>query len=159
MNDVKGEDLWKETLKERFPEAKITEYKAEGLEETKATLKTELAIVIPEVAQLNNDLMYVTPVIHSNFNENPFKSEKRNFPVDFAYPITEQLILNIEIPENFQIEELPESVSFSLPNGGGKFLFQTSEQKGGGIQVISKVDIKQLLFLPRNILHSRIFGI
>lgn len=148
LEETKGDELWKENLKERFPEAKFSNFKAEALEDLHSSLKTEVEISIPEAAQISDDLMYVTPVIFTDFDENPFKLETRSFPIDFPYPMKEQLIMNIDIPEGYQIEELPESVSILLPNGGGKFLFQVSEKKGGGIQIVSKVNIKQLLFLP-----------
>jgi hypothetical protein len=54
---------------------------------------------------------------------NPFKSNERLYPVDFGAPIEETVVLTLEYPENFTITDLPEKVALSLPNSGGRFLF------------------------------------
>ncbi len=44
--------------------------------------------------------------------ENPFKQEVREYPVDFGYPKQEKYNININIPEGFVVESMPESYEY-----------------------------------------------
>lgn len=78
------------------------------------------------------------PFISGRQEVNPFKLTERIYPVDFAVPKEESITITIELPENFTVESLPDKVTLSLPNAGGKYLF--------GAQVVgSKLQISNVL--------------
>jgi len=49
--------------------------------------------------------------------------EAREYPIDFAFPISESYRFNISIPEGHQVESLPESVFYKLPDNMGELRF------------------------------------
>ena len=51
--------------------------------------------------------------------ENIFKSDDRRYPVDFGYGFSDVHMVNIKIPEGYEIAELPESGGFKLPDDLG----------------------------------------
>lgn len=71
--------------------------------------------------QENPKQIYFNPFLTDRWNENPFKSNERFFPVDFGAPIQKITSLVIEFPNNYQVDDLPKSIALSLPNDGGKF--------------------------------------
>ncbi len=92
------------------------------------------------------EMLYVSPVI-DGYSENPLKLEKRTFPVDIPVGRREQYIFNLVLPEGYAVEALPEGINLSLPENGGSFKFSIS-QTGNKLQLVSKIEIKQLHFEP-----------
>jgi transglutaminase-like putative cysteine protease len=65
------------------------------------------------------------PFFASSWKENPLKSEQRFYPVEFGVPLDERMIITIDLPEGHVVQSMPENAAIALPNGGGKYLFQT----------------------------------
>ncbi len=140
---------WQNRLEEKFPETQIEEISTENFLDKNETFKSKLELIIPEAAQVVGDFFYFSPVLHSAFDENIFKLEKRYYPVDIPYPFTEQYILNLKIPEGYNVEELPESVKFVLPGKGGSFSFVIEQKDDLTLQLVSRLQIKQLKYVPQ----------
>jgi hypothetical protein len=66
--------------------------------------------------------VYINPFVMYD-SENPFKSQTREYPVDFGYARTRQFTIVVTVPQGFEIKKIPESVSFSAENGGAKFSY------------------------------------
>ena len=83
-----------------------------------------------------------------HIDENPFKLEKRVFPVELVAPIAHSYTYNIKIPEGYELEEMPESVNLALPNKGGRFMFMTNKASENEIQIFMKVNLFKTQYLP-----------
>lgn len=60
-------------------------------------------------------------------NKNPFKSSERLYPVDFGMVQEHTVLLTINYPETFELISKPDRNALSLPNGGGRFLFDVTD--------------------------------
>lgn len=138
---------WQKRLGEFNAEAEIQDISYEGMDKNDKHMKAKMTCSIPDAAQVSGDFIYFSPIVYSNFDENPFKLEKRLYPVDISHPFKEQLIINLTIPEGYAIEELPEQINLALPNKGGKYQYLISQQEDI-LQIIWKIDMKQLNFSP-----------
>ncbi len=143
----KYEETWKEKLTDKYPELKMDTCRFENVEDVEALLKTEFNWSLPEAAQVSGDLMYLSPSFFSAYSENFLKQNERIYPVDFPHPFKEQLVVNIQLPAGYIVDELPEPVNLALPNKGGAFQYLIKE-KDGSLQVISKLSIKKVIFQP-----------
>ncbi|TKB97746.1 DUF3857 domain-containing protein [Pedobacter cryophilus] len=123
-------------LDEKQPRLKINNYKINNLNSPSEILIEEFEIELDGFDNLNTGKLFLNPFILIKRQENPFKLVKRDYPVDFFTPTEEIYILNLEIPEKFNIINLPESVALKLPNDGGKYLFSAS--KNGNMLTISQ---------------------
>ena len=63
--------------------------------------------------EIINDKIYVSPMLFLAAKENPFKQEVREYPVDFGYPKQEKYNINIDIPEGYVVESMPESINIA----------------------------------------------
>ena len=68
---------------------------------------------------------------------NPFKSETRDFPVDFLYPFSTTKSVKLNIPEGFNVSYLPKSEVVEMPNKLGRYIYQISQQ--GNVIVIRSI--------------------
>ncbi len=101
------------------------------------------------VVALDNNLL-VKPVSYA-FRTNPFKSEKRFFPVDFSYPRTYKNIVELFVTSNVEEYLLPEDVTQDI--AGAKFT-RKSEATDSSAIVVSTLLIENPEFPPR--LYRRI---
>ena len=105
----------------------------------------------------NGDLIYFEPLLFFGVKQNPFTSKDRKFPIDFAFSTDKTFILQLTIPEGYAIEELPENISFSLPDNGGLFVYEFQKVNDHLLQLTNKVKIKKTFFLPKDYLPFREF--
>jgi len=90
------------------------------------------------------DKIYFSPLFFFTTKENPFKSEERNFPVDYSYPWETKYMVNIKIPDGYEIEFLPENMNVVMPDGLGEFKYLISGN-GQQIQVSVQQNINESL--------------
>ncbi len=86
-------------------------------------LKLEIEIMAFDNLQVANFIF--NPYILDKWSGNPFKSNERMYPVDFGAPIERTTILQLEYPSDFKIVNIPENLSLSLPNSGGRYILET----------------------------------
>jgi hypothetical protein len=100
--------------------------------------------------------IYLSPFMVSNWNENPFRQEKRIYPVDFGHPFDEIYIAKITIPENYVIDELPKSKAMMLPEKAARYSYNIA-QSGNTITIGSTLSINKSLFLQAEYPNLREF--
>ncbi|MFK7933031.1 MAG: DUF3857 domain-containing protein [Saprospiraceae bacterium] len=149
------ETLVQKRLAKQFPDVKMDETTYKNLAAIDKELYSEFTCEIPVATQSMGDVMYFSPVVYSDFFENPFKLEQRSYPIDVPYPIQEQSVITINLPEGYQLEELPEKVLLTLPEGAGKFQYMVT-QENNSIKLVSKIKLDQLYFLPEE--YPRVKG-
>ncbi|MDW7692071.1 transglutaminase domain-containing protein [Flammeovirgaceae bacterium SG7u.111] len=125
----------------------IDEYKIEGVKKDLAQpVKNSIKFTLDGLTT-EDDMLYLNPVLVKSFEENPFKQEEREYPVDFGSKILQSFKMTFTLPEGFDVEEIPESVAIALPNKAGSFSYRIFQQ-GGVLMVTNTVKINQTLFAP-----------
>ncbi|HCL83715.1 MAG TPA: hypothetical protein DIC22_07060 [Chitinophagaceae bacterium] len=102
------------------------------------------------------DHYYFSPIMNAGLENNPFKSEERNYPVELPYVFDNSYILNMEIPAGYEVEELPKSVRIKLNENDGifEYLIQKNENS---IQFKNVLNIKKATFDPEDYNNLRDF--
>lgn len=151
VNERDGEDEKHEKIKKDlakdFPDIKIDSITIANLKNTDEAFKRAVYCTIPNAATTAGDLIYIKPTLKTDFDENPFKQPKREFPVEFPYPFKDQFILNLTIPKDYAVEEVPKPIRLFLPEKGGMFQY-VSSIKDNLIQLVIKIQLDQLRFEP-----------
>lgn len=104
-------------------------------------------ISISDHVQDAGDRIYFNPLIYGMQEANPFKSEVRQFPVDFGTTFEDIIHCKIELPLDFEIEELPQPKAIVLPGGAGRFNYSTNKT-GKLITVTCHLIINKARFMP-----------
>ncbi len=81
--------------------------------------------------EIINGKMYISPLFFATMTQNPFKQEKREYPVDLSYPRQKRINIMIEIPKGYKIESLPASTRMIAEEQMGefKYLIQATDNK------------------------------
>jgi hypothetical protein len=125
----------------------VTEFHISNLDTLDKPFTESYALEIPDEAQVAGDRMYLNIMTGFGQKTNPFKLEKRVYPVDFSCPIKENYFIKVTLPEGWVVEQLPEVATISLPDMAGSFRIRFQET-AGVIQVTSILKINKNMFLP-----------
>jgi len=93
----------------------------------------------------NNDEIYFYPEFFGRMSANPFKNDKRKFPIDYGYLTDLRFIMTLQIPEGYNIQSVPEQIAFALPENGGRFTYMI-QNNGNQIQFNSQFSINKVIF-------------
>jgi Domain of Unknown Function with PDB structure (DUF3857) len=149
MEEAGNHTKVKKALTKAFPDIKIDSIAISNLDNTAEPFKRTVTCLIPNAATTAGNLIYIKPSLKTGFDENPFKQEKREYPVEFSHPLRNNFSLNLTIPNGYIVEELPKSIRMNLPNNGGLFQYASSVN-GNVIQLVIKIQIDQLRFEPED---------
>ncbi|WP_299673219.1 transglutaminase domain-containing protein [uncultured Tenacibaculum sp.] len=94
-----------------------------------------------------NGKLYINPLLFLTMEQNPFKSDERKFPIDFATPWSDSNKISIKIPEGYKVEFIPEQLAIGIPDNLGFFKFVVTEN-GNTIQVNSKLQFNSAIISP-----------
>ena len=73
----------------------------------------------------NDEHIYLNPMVFPHLTKNQFIKEERKFPIEFNYPYTYKLTSVLNIPEGYQVEEMPKPVKINLENEGCTCTYST----------------------------------
>lgn len=128
----KDEDVFLEDLENKYNGLEISDFEVKNTDDLSKPVMESYKFVKENQADIIGDKIYFSPMFFYRTSENPFKLEKREFPVDFGYPSKSMYRINISLPEGYKIESLPESKVVVLPDNIGKFAYNIS---GSGLKV------------------------
>ena len=99
------------------------------------------------VSEIIGDKIYFSPMLFFAMDENPFKQETREYPVDFSFPFRDKYMVNITIPEGYAVESLPKSIAIAMDMKYGTFNY-TVTATDTQIQLSTVLDINTSIIAP-----------
>jgi hypothetical protein len=115
------------------------------LEPIKITYEYTMDNALEEIG----DKLYFSPLLFLSTDENPFKQDERKLPIDLVYPMSNKYMINIMLPEGYDVESLPENQALDFANKTGEFKYLVN-QNGRFLQVNVELNINVSLILPQN---------
>lgn len=152
---AKGEETYlKEVTKSRPWQIEKSEFK--DVADLNVTAKESHELSIQEHATVAGDVIYINPFVITQLEANPFKIEKREYPVDFGSAIEKVYMCKLTLPEGYAVDELPQSRLMMLPGNAAKYAFNVT-QNGNSIVVTSSMQINKNLFTQEEYPNLREF--
>ncbi|QEE49284.1 DUF3857 domain-containing protein [Flavobacterium alkalisoli] len=132
-------DSYLEKLEKRYDGIEIENYSVTNDDLNKPVVE-EFNFVHNNISDIIGDKIYVHPLLFFAETENPFKQEKREYPIDFVYPRQDRYMITLSIPEGYVVESIPESLALGMEQNIGSFKFsiQANEKQ---IQLIATTEI------------------
>ena len=141
----RGEKEYISDLGTKWDNVDIKNFELKNVEELGKPLVMKLEIEAQGYDHLNANNFIFNPFLVDRWESNPFKSNERLYPVDFGAPVEEIFILNLEYPAEFEVSGLPERVGLSLPNNGGRYIFDV-QKTGNKLTVNSSLLVAKTVF-------------
>ncbi len=146
-------ELLKEAEKDFASDMEIKNYRVDSLENRDEQIQISCDI---KVNLEKKDIIYLNPMFGEGFTENPFVAEQRNYPVEMPYTIDEIYVLRMDMPQGYEVDELPKSTRVNFNKSGDSFFEYIVENNWGVISIRSRIKMTRSYFLPEEykILHD-----
>ncbi len=115
LNQV-GEEKYVENLKSTSVDWSIAEVNIDAPKEISQPIKEKLQLEIENAAEVMGNMIYINPILCGKIEENPFKQDKRELPIEFIVPFKNNYMFNLVLPDGYVVDELPESINVSTPD-------------------------------------------
>lgn len=125
----------------------VSEVKLEGLEDVDSYLTLRYDVKYKNAVDNVGDKIYVTPLLYEANEENPFKLETRKLPVDLSFPVKTKTIVNIKMPEGYEVESMPENVKIMYNDNVGYYKYMSS-YANGVISTVATFDLSTSVIQP-----------
>jgi transglutaminase-like putative cysteine protease len=145
LKDILGEKVW-QVEKTEFQKVSDVAQAVEEIHE----------VTIGSHASVAGDVIYINPFVTQRMEENPFRSEKREYPVDFGSAVEETYLMKLTLPAGYAVDEMPKTKLIALPGNAGKFTYSCA-QTGESLTVVSSLLINKNLFTQEEYPHLREF--
>lgn len=123
----------------------ISKTEIENTIEIHEPIKEKYELVVTEHIMTAGNVFYLNPILLHKIDENPFKLEVREYPVDFSSPFERIFLCRINIPDGYQVDELPNSKIIVLAENAGKYTYSVN-QAGSVLNIISNFQINKSIF-------------
>ena len=134
----------------------ISNYETKNTDSYDGYVSENYEFLYDNAVDIIGDKMYITPFLFNKIEENPFKLEKREFPIDFGYPFSNRYIVSITVPDGYQVESIPEPVKLVIPDDLGFFkcVFKIINNQ---IKLTSTFEMNDAIISPDNYLLLKQF--
>ena len=142
-----GINDYKESFIEDHANLGVSNFDVSNFKVSSEPIEETYEISVLDNIEYTGNMIYFNPFVILPARENPFNKDNRKYPIDFGCPISRVLMVTVEIPEGYLLEEKPEDVAVSLPENAGMFRYSVSV-KGNQLTIISTLNIKKTQFVP-----------
>jgi hypothetical protein len=112
---------------ENAPGSEILDYELLNLDDSSEPLIIKATVDADQYATVAGDMIYINPFFKDRVSENPFSKPDREFPVEFNFGTSKQFTATINIPEGYEVVEVPENTSLQFSeNARFSFIQQVS---------------------------------
>jgi len=145
-NGVSTESLIERTERQ-FAGVEVSDYATQNNADLTLPIVENYTFSSDNLVETIGNTMYISPMLFFTSNENPFKQETREYPVDFVYPHQDKYNISLTIPDGYTIETLPQPAAMAMPDGLGKFSYNISKNNNQ-IQLLYSLDINLAIIAP-----------
>lgn len=135
-----NEEAYLAKLENQMSDMEISDYQVTNLKERGKPVMESFSFSLNDAVEQIGDKLYLNPLFFAAVTENPFKLDQRDYPVDFTYPQEHKFVFTLNLPEGYQVENIPENIALSLPNEYGNFKYQIN-QTGNALQILTNFNI------------------
>lgn len=123
----------------------VTKTEIGNVKDINQPLKETYELIINEHVVSTPDALYFNPLLVHKIEENPFKLETREYPVDYSSAFERIYMCRISMPEGYRVDELPQAKVLALPANAGRFTYSVT-QAGNLLNVVSNFQINKSIF-------------
>ncbi|MEM6719706.1 MAG: transglutaminase domain-containing protein [Bacteroidota bacterium] len=147
MYSPSDEENYLEELENSIEDIEISEHDVKNLKKVGKPIVESYSFEKEAQAEIIGDKIYFSPLFFLSTSENIFKAEERVYPVDFGYPWKRKIMMNIQLPEGYEVESMPEAGVVKMPEGLGAYSFNISKTPAG-ISVVMSKEINSSVIIP-----------
>jgi hypothetical protein len=138
----KNQDEFIESLQNKYA-VTISNYSVQGLDSVQQPIVEKYTFTKP--FDLSDSITYINPLTIFKDGSNPFKAEKRDLPVEFDYPLTDQTNIMMILPKGYVIEALPKSEKSTIKENDAAYRYLL-QREDSSLQMLAVISLNQTLY-------------
>jgi hypothetical protein len=135
-----NQDSYLEKLENSYKGMAVNDYKVTNEKDVTKPAIEEYSFTHNNVTDVIGGKIYLSPMLFLKADENPFKQETRQYPIDYVFPHQLKYAINIKIPDGYSIESMPKPVAINMADNMGSFKYNTLVT-GSNIQLSAVFEI------------------
>lgn len=112
-------------LESNLLDFEIFDYSSKNDNDLEKPLIESYSIVSEETISEENKIS-INPFLTERLKSNPFKLKERIYPVNFGYIRSFNYILTFNVPEDYELVNIPKSKKITTPNNGASLTFRVN---------------------------------
>lgn len=143
---VDGKEKYTESFSNDLKDWDLKSIEWENLDTKDKAVVEKYELVGTSGFEVSGDRIYFNPFEEVYLSENPFKLDGRVFPIDFMYNQKRQMVVNIEVPQGYVIEEMPKGMINQFNEKGIVYSYRISSPSPDKIQIMVTYQVNQTLY-------------
>ena len=135
------------SMEDQDGDNEISDIQLTGIDSLDNTLEIRYNFTGNESVTNSGSMVYFSPVFDPFFEENPFKLEQREFPVEFDHPYSVKRRYTYIIPPDYEFSEIPKPIALKVGESDGFFIYKISAY-ANILSISTKIDINKSVFIP-----------
>jgi transglutaminase-like putative cysteine protease len=140
-----GEKKYVASLASRHPGWEMPSYKLGAVGEVNQSLSLVYEMRQAASSAGTAQELYIKPLEIFSEAQNPFRHEKRTYPVDFGSLTQDVVVVTLTLPPGYTAE-LPAPATISLPDKGGRYLYSATSPTPGTVQLVSRLTLDKPIY-------------
>ncbi|WP_347922804.1 DUF3857 domain-containing protein [Pontimicrobium sp. SW4] len=126
--EIKDQDMdaFITSREDDFNDIEISDYETKNTDTYEGNVNESFSFYQENGAEVLSDKIYFQPLMFMRMTENPFKLDKREYPIDFGFPFKDMYIINVDIPEGYELESDLTPFMVRSPDGNIEFKYTVS---------------------------------
>ncbi len=145
-----------EKLDEQMPNLSILKEEIFNIDSLEMPLTEKYEVEFSVHSATDATVLYLNPFFINRISKNPFNLNDRTYPVDLGTATDERIVINITLPEKYELLEKPKDMAIGLPNSGGKYLLQTTVE-GAKLTISQYKQLSRAIYSPEEYLYLKEF--
>lgn len=139
------ETFFKEVEKDFGNDIKIIDPKIDSLKNYETPIGIKYTV---EVNPGDGDIIYINPVFGEGYKKNLFSAAERYYPVEMPYTMDETIVVTMEVPTGYEIDEMPKQMLAKFDEEGNSFFEYRISHSSNVISFRTRIKLARAFFMP-----------
>ncbi|WP_281613357.1 hypothetical protein [Flammeovirga sp. SubArs3] len=144
----KSEETYLEEKENQLEGLTVESYEREGAKSLNSSIKEIYKFNLEKCIEDVGGQLVFNPMVMIETSKNPFTQETRRYPVELPYGVKRKYMIQVEIPDNLAIKELPKPQIVRMPGNSGKLKYVITQTSDRSFMILFDLEIKKIVFSP-----------
>lgn len=154
ISTTSAEEVVKNMLSKMPGECELQKFSFDSITQFEKSLQLQLELKYKLDAEA--DILYLNPILLTEWIKNPFSSTDRHYPIELPYKFKEEYQVEIDVPLGFKVDEVPQTTKLHVNENDIKLEYNAKNDNQRVI-ISSLLSLSKVLFQKSEYNALRIF--
>ncbi len=141
-----SQDEYIREIESNYPGTSVLSASFENLDSLDKPAMEKYEVSLTGYTDVIGDMISINPMLMERQEKNPFKMDTRKYPVDYGHNIKSRYILKLQLPEGYEVTDMPKPCNIVLPDKSARFTYQAL-LSGNTVQLNANFEINKTVFV------------